>query len=193
MIEETTETQTDTDRLDKHPRFLEVNDQKRRYKREAEETATQLAALKAEVEPLRASASRAAELEAKLAATETRWQEEAGLMRVGLLDDDAREIARLLWGRQPEADRKPLTETVAAWAAAPDAAPVALRGYLAPPASSPSAPAGQRPTHGAQPATPTAKPTAEEYKSANAAFARHPTPENKKRVQDLVARGRAPG
>ena len=192
MSEETPDT-TETDRLDKHPRFLEVNDQKRRYKRESEEKDAALAALRSEVEPLRASAARAAELEAKLAATETRWQEEAGLMRAGLLDDDAREVARLLWGRQPEADRKPLAELVAAWKASPDDAPLALRGYLAPPAAAQPTPAGTRPTHGAQPATPGAKPTAEEYKAANAAFARHPTPENKKRVQDLVARGRAPG
>jgi len=64
------------------------------------------------------------------AAAQVRWEEDRGLMRAGLLDDDAAAVARVLHQRLPEADRPGLAEWVERLAADPAAAPRALAPYL---------------------------------------------------------------
>jgi hypothetical protein len=189
---ETGETEADTgDRLDKHPRFKAVVREKNDYKR-------RIAELEEEAARLRPASERVAALESELTSARSRWEEESSLMSQGLLDPEAREVARLLWSRQPEADRKPIAEQIAAWKAEPDAAPVALRGYLAP-AVAPSAPASvaaPRVPVGTSPPSPASRPTDAEIERATIALknSRPGTPDYaaaRENLQKLLARTRA--
>ena len=97
------------------------------------------------------------------------WQADSTLMRAGLLNDEARGVARYLHTSMPEASRPALNEWVTTWSTDPTKAPLALQPYLsqpATPAGTPSAapapaapaPAAPAPAAPAIPAPPAATP-----------------------------------
>lgn len=107
------------------------------------ETRAELRTLKAQIESLKALETQAAEIPT-LRAELGRRDALLGLARAGIVDDDGAEVAMLLWGRQPEAERKPIGEWVASLRATPDAVPRPLQPYLAPPAAPASTPEAKR-------------------------------------------------
>jgi hypothetical protein len=116
-----------------------------------DEVIAQRDAAKAEAERL---GSRVAELE-PLGSRVGVLEQDLQLAGLGLVDEEARKVARLFHGTLPEADRPELHAWVQHLRADPTAAPRGLQPYLAP-ASTP-APAG-----GPQPApTPPAAPPAQ--------------------------------
>lgn len=109
-----------------HPRWQEVVSQRDEARQQLATVQQQIAALTQAAEQERA---RAAQVTADLA-----------LAEYGLVDPQARVVARALHGTLPETDRPDLPAWVASLRSDPTAAPVALRGYLSPAAPAVAAP-----------------------------------------------------
>lgn len=51
-------------------------------------------------------------------------------VKVGLVDEEAREIARHFWSKLPEKERPALSELIEGWKLEPESMPKAMRGYI---------------------------------------------------------------
>ncbi|NBV19956.1 hypothetical protein [Janthinobacterium sp.] len=121
-----------------------------KIKKERDTYAGELEALRAELQTTRT----AAEAGSKHVARISELEEELGLVRVGLSDPEAVDVARTLYRRLPD-DKRPasITEWVTSIKEAP---PKALAGYLGTPAAEVAAPPrptgnGRQPEAGGQP------------------------------------------
>lgn len=122
-------------------------------KAEAKAEAKRIAELEAQLEGLRASASKAERLAKQL----EELQVERAAWQAGVTDPEGIEVARLFWGKLPEKDRPGLGDWLSGLKADPSTAPRALAAYLSasspPLASAPAAPSTGNPP-GAQSAKP---------------------------------------
>ena len=81
-----------------YSRFTEVYNEKKRLDE-------RVAAMEAELAPYKELDSKYKELEARHTAAQSEWQSERALLRAGLSDPEAMDVAKLLFSRIPEADR----------------------------------------------------------------------------------------
>lgn len=80
---------------------------------------------------------------ATLAQREAEWGDERAMLKAGLHDDEARDVARTLYRRLPDADRPPtIGDWIATWGAEGGAPPRAMAAYLG---GTTPPPGGQRP------------------------------------------------
>lgn len=120
-------------------------------KAEAKAEAKRIAELEAQLEGLRASASKAERLAKQL----EELQVERAAWQAGVTDPEGIEVARLFWGKLPEKDRPALGDWLSGLKADPSTAPKALAAYLS--ASSPAPAPAAAPT-GNPPGAQSAKP-----------------------------------
>lgn len=78
---------------------------------------------------LAALQARIAAYEATLAQREQEWGQERELLRAGVLDSEAQEVARLFYGRLP-ADSQGQKPSISSWLAQREALPKAVQAYL---------------------------------------------------------------
>ena len=142
--------------------------------------SAQVAEAKAEAQRYAERAAVADTLAKTLKESEARWaaeraglEEDVALVGAGLSDDDARAVARTLYGRLPAATRpKSIGEWLGGLKAEGADVPKALSPYLAPPAA-PAAPAkSPAPRQPAAPALPPAAPQEITAEALNAAAER---------------------
>lgn len=93
------------------------------------EPAVQAAPPQAQGPDLAALQAKLAAYEATLAQREQEWGQERELLRAGVLDSEAQEVARLFYGRLP-ADSSGAKPSISAWLAQREALPKAVQAYL---------------------------------------------------------------
>lgn len=114
-------------------RLSEVVAERDKFKKE-------LAALTAKAAEGDSHAQRASALEAELAKTKSNYEADFALIDVGLNESDAREYAKLLYGKLPEEKRPTVAEWAKGWKDDPSTAPKLLQGFFGPkPAPAPAA------------------------------------------------------
>lgn len=97
---------------------------------------SELATAKTAAATADATARELADTRAARTAEQASWGEERDLMRAGLLDGEAQDVARVLYARTPEAERpKTIGEWIAAQRADGATPPRALAAYLGGPGS----------------------------------------------------------
>ncbi len=120
-------------------------------KAEAKAEAKRIAELEAQLEGLRASASKAERLAKQL----EELQVERAAWQAGVTDPEGIEVARLFWGKLAEKDRPTLGDWLSGLKADPSTAPRALAAYLSASSPAPAPPAA--PSTGNPPGAQSAK------------------------------------
>jgi hypothetical protein len=154
-----------------------------------------LAEVIAERNSLRAAATegaahkaRADEAVATLERERAAWSEDRDLMRAGLIEDEARDVARMLWQRLPAEGRPKVGEWVSGMRAEGATVPRALAPYLTAPAGQPAVPKAPPPPAGTGQQPPSSAPvTGDALRAAREAWERAGRPMEGPTHQAMVA------
>ncbi len=105
-------------------------------RKERKEALEARKSIEAQLAELQTKLGRVTELETAVASFQSReaeWTNERTMLEHGLMDGEAREVARLFYGKVPEADRPALGDWLGTLKADPAKAPKALAAYLGSP------------------------------------------------------------